>query len=145
MSEKPIQNLRQIHCAPGSFAAFVGDGADIKQLPMKLSTSVIMPETNATNKGILKRNLQIESALTEIEQRTPAAMELFCKDPRSWYYLGQRQQCTIHGPYKGIRMFSWFQRGWLSLDVPIWSTTESVTSIDTKRFRALRECLNPVY
>ena len=139
--EKPIQDLSQIHCGPCSGVAFVGD-VYLKQLRDELPSSPVLRRIEDPEQTDLEKQTQIDAARRVIERFTPAAAKLFCKEERFWYYLGQSAKPTIHGPYEGIRLFSWFQRGWLSLDVLIWSTTKSVTPINVKKFTALHECLN---
>ena len=140
-SKRPIKTLRHIHCGKQSFGACVGEWEDIQKLPIHPeipSQSSQEPESDER----VKSDEEMTSMFQEsIRAATPAALELFYGKKSHWYYLGQRSYSTIHGPYDGQRMFSWFQQGWLSLDLHIWKTMEESASVDLKDFRPLKEHL----
>ena len=140
-STKPIKMLQHIHCGKQSFGAYVGEWKDIQKLPTHLQTDLKVSQEQEAGERVKSEEEMTSMFQEHIQAAMPAALALFYGKKGYWYYLGQRSYSTIHGPYDGQRMFSWFQQGWLSLDLHLWRTTEESASVDLKDFRPFKEHL----
>lgn len=138
--QKPIRDISRIHCFGDFFGAIVGDRKSIQTLPKY--PCIPMKSLKETSNDELDVQRIKTSAMATIEYYSNAARVLFTTKPSFWYYLGQKKRQTIHGPFDGPRMYTWFQRGWLSLDLPIWNTKERIQPFPIESFKSLKERLD---